>query len=101
MDRTTYLRIMQFPDQWLRYEMIPDDLLEELVRQYEPGHESASEHDRNGVFHWWLKRNPPKDVLVKLVELSFLDPDQVMAKDVRSYILTSENTDKDVKALLG
>ncbi|MEJ2789691.1 hypothetical protein WBN46_08295 [Pseudoxanthomonas sp. CCNWLW251] len=100
MDKNEYFKVMQFPAQWLHYGLMPDHLLAKLVELYEPGNERASEHDRNGVFHWWLKQDPSKDVLVKLAALSFLDPDQIMAADVRSHILKSKNVDEEVRALL-
>lgn len=67
-------------------DMFPDELFDEIWGGYEPGHEDASEHDRNGIFHWWLKRQPESEVLLKLVKISYVDPDQLMAADVRSYI---------------
>jgi hypothetical protein len=58
--------------------------------------ESASEHDRNSVFHWWLKQSTSKGGLVKLVELSYLDAEQLMAEDVRAHIAKSHCFDGDV-----
>jgi hypothetical protein len=43
-----------------------------------------------------LKQSPSKDVLVKLVELSYLDADQLMADDVRRHITKSERFDGEV-----
>jgi hypothetical protein len=95
-----YLEIMEFPAKWREYNLLPAGLIEELVATYKPGMEGASEHDRNSVFHWWLRQSPSKDVLMKLVELSFLDPDQVMADDVRKYIAQSTCFDHDVDLLI-
>lgn len=100
MDEAEYLELMEFPAQWQMYGLIPPELISRMIAAYEPGMESASEHDRNGFFHWWLKRSPSKDVLIKLVELSFLDPDQLMAGDVRRYIARSEAFDEEVAALI-
>ncbi|MCK0153782.1 hypothetical protein MWU49_08715 [Alcanivorax sp. S6407] len=71
--------------------MIPEQWLKGAVSSYAPGMENASEHDRNGAFHWWLKARPSKAELSKLWQLTLLDPDQVMASDVRRYIKEAEN----------
>jgi hypothetical protein len=96
MDIESYLALMHFHPRWKEYGLVPEDHLRLLMETYEPGIENASEHDRNGVFHWWLKQSPSKDVLVKLVELSYLDADQLMADDVRRHITKSERFDSEV-----
>lgn len=96
MSRAEYLEKMCFSPKWSEYGLIPDTYIDQLRAMYEPGMENASEHDRNGLFHWWLKRSPSKEVLIQLVHLSYLDADQLMAEDVRSYIVRSVNYDKDV-----
>lgn len=96
-----YLGNMGFHPKWREYGMLPEALVEQLCATYEPGMEGASEHDRNGVFHWWLGRSPDKEVLMKLVELSFVDPDQVMAEDVRRHIVQSASCDEEVARLIG
>jgi hypothetical protein len=74
--------------------------LSQLIAAYEPGMEHASEHDRNGAFHWWLKTLPDKAVLTQLIALSYLDPDQLMAADIRSYIALAAHADKEICELL-
>ena len=81
-----FLKLMKFPKEWMEWEMIPDELASIQIEGYEPGHEDASEHDRNGAFHWWLKRYPSNEQLEKLTKLARLDPDQAMASDVREHI---------------
>jgi hypothetical protein len=100
MTTDQYLELMRFPKEWKDYGLIPEDLLSQLIAAYEPGMEHASEHDRNGVFHWWLKNSPEKTVLTQLVALSYLDPDQLMAADVRSLIAVSPHADSEVRGLL-
>ena len=101
MTRNEYLSLMHFPSKWMELEMVPpDEYVNESIRTYEPGNENASEHDRNGCFHYWLKRNPNKEQLRKLVELSFLDPDQDMAGDVRSHISKAASCDAEIAQLL-
>jgi hypothetical protein len=100
VDKSAYLEMMEFPARWREYDLLPEELIDPLMASYQPGMESASEHDRNSVFHWWLRQSPSKDLLMKLVELSFLDPDQVMAGDVREYIAQSVFFDQDVALLI-
>lgn len=92
-----YLEVMEFPKEWVSLGMLPVDLLDHLIACYLPGNEASSEHDRNGAFHWWLNKSPDREVLLKLIELSFLDPDQIMASDVRRYIFASPHADEELK----
>lgn len=91
---------MSFPDEWLEYDMYPDELFIIQFDGYEIGNEDGSEHDRNGAFHWWLKKKPNKEELMKLTRLTFLDSEQLMAEDVRSYILKASSFDKEVEELM-
>lgn len=100
MKREEFLRLMAFPPEWEELEMIPDDLWRLLNDGYEVGHEQSGEHDRNGAFHWWLRQSPGKEILLNLVALSFLDPDQIMASDVRRYIRNSKHSDDEVVAAI-
>jgi len=96
MDQVTYLRLMQFPPEWHSWQMLPVEFLAEQISRYEPGHEDASEHDRHGLFQWWLRQHADADVLVKLVNLSWLDPDQPMASYVRQCVTLQTNHNADV-----
>jgi hypothetical protein len=96
MDQGTYLTLMQFPPEWLSWQMLPVDFLAEQASRYETGHEEASEHDRHGAFQWWLRQQPDADVLVKLVNLTWLDPDQSMAGSVRRCIEQQLHHNADV-----
>jgi len=87
MTKTEFLKIMGSPEEWESWGLYPDELFQGQMSLYRPGDEVGSEHDRNGAFHWWLKRRPAKDVLVKLLILAEKDVDQVMAGDVRQHIL--------------
>ncbi len=82
--------------------MLPEDsVLKDLVSSYQPGMENASEHDRNGCFHYWLNKNPDKETLVKLVKLSAIDPDKLMGQSLRKdYLATATNTDNDILKLI-
>lgn len=88
IDHEKFLEVMNFPKEWIEWNMLPPELVQLQVNGYEVGHENSSEHDRNGAFHWWLKKKPQmsKGEINKLYRLTFLDPDQLMASDVRRYI---------------
>lgn len=86
--------------EWLNLDMYPDLLFLKQLNGYEVGHEDSSEHDRNGAFHWWLKKKPSKDELMKLVRLALIDPDQFLSEDIIRYIKKSSHFDRDVDALI-
>ena len=98
MDKQTFLDLMRFPLEWDEWGMYPDDLSEFEISGYKPGHENGAEHDRNGAFHWWIKRNPSKDELKKLVKLSRLDPDKGLGAHMRKHILKAANCDEEVRS---
>ncbi len=85
--KSAFLELMHFPKEWLEFGLYPDELFIGQVDNYILGDEDGSEHYRNGAFHWWLKRNPTREQLSNLVQLTFLDRDSLMATDVRDYIL--------------
>ncbi len=92
---------MRYPREWVEWEMLPGALVDGQIANYEPGNENASEHFRNGAFHYWLKQNPSKEILIKLVKLSFLDPDAPMAKWLREdCIAKAANVDDEILVLL-
>jgi hypothetical protein len=84
--KAEFLKLMNFPKEWLEWEMYPDELFEFQISAYEPGNERGSEHDRYGAFHWWIRRDPPEEAINKLFKLTFLDPKQLMAEDARKYL---------------
>jgi hypothetical protein len=89
--KNEFLELMKFPKEWLEWGMYPDELFNWQVENYLPGHEMASEHDRNGAFHWWLRRNPNIEQLQKLEKLAGNDPDHFLSADVLSYISEVKN----------
>jgi len=93
-----FLKLMKFPTEWISLGMLPDqEHMKKLVSMYEPGHEDASEHDRNGCFHYWLKRAPSEERLVKLGKLASVEPDALMAKDICEHIRSAENYTSNVE----
>lgn len=86
MTKDEFLQLMQFPEGWNSSGMYPDELFQGQISGYRVGDENAAEHDRNGAFHWWLKRNPTRAQLEQLLKLAILDPDPLMGADVRSHI---------------
>ncbi|HCL5274750.1 TPA: hypothetical protein N2G37_002352 [Salmonella enterica] len=93
MNKDEFLKKMNFPIEWETYDMYPDELYFLQMTNYQEGDEQGSEHDRNGAFHWWLKRDPTKKQLALLIKLTHLDPDQLMANDVQRYIRQATNYD--------
>lgn len=101
MTKKEFIKRMQFPREWVEWGMLPDELLDEQMAVYEPGNERASEHYRIGAFHYWLHKRPSKDILLKLIKLSFFDPDPLMAYTLRKdYIAKAENADEEVSRAL-
>ncbi|MDR0716055.1 MAG: hypothetical protein LBF50_01390 [Azoarcus sp.] len=99
MTKHDFLAIMNFPPEWETFGMYPDELFLEQNALYKPGDEEGSEHDRNGAFHWWLRRSPGTVELMNLVRLAALDPDPLLGNSVRQYIYQSNCFDNDVAAL--
>src|SRR5687768_10739189 len=96
MTHAEWLELMQFPPEWVAWQLIPPELAAIQIAGYEHGHENASEHDRHGAFQWWLKREPAAEVLVHLAQLSWLDPDPPMGGYVRDCIARQPNCNAEV-----
>lgn len=99
MTKSEYLTLMHFPAEWLTLGMYPDELFRWQMSGYEPGHEDGAEHDRNGAFHWWLRRQPSKTELENLVRLAALDPDPLLGEDLRQHLRKASAFDEQVAAL--
>ena len=98
MTKGEFLKLMNFPDEWELWGMYPDELYEKQRSRYRPGHEEASEHDRNGAFQWWIRKNPSTDHLRNLLRLTYLDPDNHMAGDVRERLRRADNYTEELEA---
>ena len=99
MTKPEFLELMRYPKEWLTLDMYPDELFHGQLSLYVPGDERASEHDRNGAFHWWLRRQPSKAELQNLLRLAALDPEPTLADDLRQYIRKATAFDEQVAAL--
>lgn len=99
MTKMEFLKLMKFPTEWETFGMYPDDLFQSQVSRYEVGHEEGSEHDRNGAFHWWLRRELNREQLEKLLRLTILDPDVALGADVRTYIRKAAAFDSELAML--
>ena len=99
MTKTEFLELMRFPTEWLEFGMYPDALFEWQIGGYEPGHENGAEHDRNGAFHWWLKKQPSKSELQLLIRLAAIDPDPFIGEDICRYIQQSPLFDRELAEL--
>ena len=93
-------KTLHFPKEWLAWKMYPDELFLAHRKLFLPGNESDSENERNETFHYWLSRELTENQLIKLVKLSFLDPDPLMAEKVRNHIRKHKNSPQKVKKLL-
>ena len=100
MSKSEFLKLMGYPIEWLEWDMYPDDLFSKQLELYRAGDEQGSEHDRNGAFHWWLKRKLSLSQWKSLVLLTFKDPDPVMAADVRKHIQHRSDLPSEVRVLL-
>lgn len=92
--------LLDFPQEWLSWEMYPDEMFVAHKQQFQPGDESDSENERNETFHYWLSRELDEEQLRKLVQLSQLDPDPVMAENIQDHIQNHKNCTPSVKELL-
>lgn len=86
MKKNEFMQLMQFPKEWELSGMYPDELFQSQLSTYKPGHEKSSEHDRNGAFHWWLKKGPNRSQLEQLLALAKQDPDKFLSRDVLKRI---------------
>lgn len=93
MNKRDLLTTLGFPEEWIALDMYPDELFEWQRSGYRLGHEQGSEHDRNGAFHWWLRRRPTHDQLEKLLRLAAIEPDPHLGNDVRICIAKAEGFD--------
>lgn len=92
--------LLHFPKEWLAWGLYPDEMFLEHRKQFQPGNESDSENERNEVFHYWLSKELSEDQFAKLVKLSFLDPDPIMAENIRDHIRKHKNCPQKVKKSL-
>ena len=99
MTKLEFLHLMHFPEEWLTFDMYPDELFCWQISGYEPGHEDGAEHDRNGAFHWWLRKKPTQVQLEMLLRLAALDPDPYLGTDLRQYIVRSGAFDESLLKL--
>jgi len=80
MTKKKFLKLMSFPEEWLSWEMYPNELAELQIKQYQPGNENSSEHFRFGAFCWWEHNFKCLEDIEKLIRLAELDPDSGMGE---------------------
>lgn len=101
MTKDEFIKLMQYPREWVEWDMLPDELINGQLAEYQSGSEQASERFRNEAFHFWLRRSPSKDILLKLIRLSYFDPDPLMSYCLRKdYIAKAEDVDEEVSRAL-
>ena len=101
MTRNEFIQMMQYPREWLEWDMLPDELIDAQMAEYQLGSEHDSGRFRNAAFHFWLRKRPGKEVLLKLIKLSYLDPDPLSSYAFRKDCITNaENSDDEVAQAL-
>ena len=98
--KTRLAKLLEFPQEWLAWEMYPEEMFVAHRKLFLPGNESDSENERNETFHYWLSKELTEDQLIQLAKLSQLDPDPRMAEDVQGHIAKHKNCTPHVKQLL-
>lgn len=84
--REAFMNLMLFPLEWEMWEMYSDELFAVQLADYSPGSEEASEHFRYGAFLWWLSKDLSQNQKEQILQLTHLDPDQIMASDIRERL---------------
>lgn len=78
--------------------MLPEDLIDLQMSDYDEGSDSHSEHYRHGALQYWLRTKPTPDILKNLVTLASADPDKIMGEHfVNIYIKTHIHCNEEVK----
>lgn len=89
-----FIQLMQYPREWLEWEMLPDELIDAQMAEYASSRDPGAEHYRNAAFHYWLQKNPDKETLLKLIRLSYFDPNPLMSYVLRKdHIANAEHAD--------
>lgn len=96
MTKNAFITLMQYPREWVEWDMLPDELIDAQMAAYRRGAERASERYRIGAFAFWLRTGPSKAILLRLIRLSYLDPEPLMAYCLRKDpIANAENADDE------
>ena len=101
MIRNEFIQLMQYPREWREWDMLPDELIDAQMAEYQSRNEQNAGRYRNAAFHFWLQQGPGKEILLKLIRLSYLDPDPLASYAFRKeHLANTENTDEDVAQVL-
>ena len=72
---------------WISLGMYPDELFVMQVISHKRKHEESPEHNRNGMFHWWLgKKNMNKKEMENLKQLALVDEDIFLKNEILKKI---------------
>lgn len=108
MDKAGFIRLMDYPKEWSDWGYLPDTYIGDQIRDWlsehgadqpNSGEVAGSEHYRFGAFLYWLKQEPQTGQLEKLLALTYLDKDQVMANDVRRMIARAKFASPEMRLL--
>ncbi len=101
MKNQDYLELMQFPDEWQEWGMVPDEeFIADHIFHLKPGMEQSPEHARHEAFHYWLSRDASTRQLEMLAQLALLDPDAEMGASIRAEILKLGQCDDQLRQLI-
>lgn len=78
ISKEAFLKLLNYPPQWLEWDMYPDEFFELQLSYYDLGSERASEHYRCSAFYGWLHQKLDSEIIRKYIELTHLDPDEHM-----------------------
>ena len=97
MTKDEFIQLMQYPREWREWDMLPDALIDAQMADYQSGSEQHAGRYRNAAFHYWLQQEPGKEILLKLIRLSYLDPDPLASFVFRKeHIASIEHLDAEV-----
>jgi hypothetical protein len=100
MTKFEFLTLMDFPHEWVDFDMYPDELFEKQFNKYGSGNENGTIRIRKDAFQWWIKKKPTREQLIKLVKLASIDPDLLLGKDVIRYIIKEDCFDDEIGKMI-
>jgi len=86
ISKEAFAKLMNYPDEWLSWEMYPDELFQLQLGYYELGSEKSSEDYRYRAFYWWLYQSLTPEIIEKYQKLTQLDPDTLTGESARQNL---------------
>lgn len=77
---------------WINLDMYPDELFVIQAVNHKKKHEKSPEHNRYGMFLWWLiKKNIQKKEMENLKQLALIDEDIFLKNEILKKIQENES----------